>query len=571
MTRIAQHALHCRRRAAIVSGLIFGALAAASIQHAADAPDPSRIGWSASGKEGVVAAGKPESVAAGLSILLAGGNAADSAVATLLALSITDYGSFAIGAEVPFMIYLAEKREVKVLSGMGSAPLDPSAIQWYREHGIPKSGIKSAAVPAALSTCFAALKLYGTMSFEKAVAPALALLDRGGAEWHPDLAATFRKLIEREIETAGTREEKLQAARDRFYKGDIAGDLEAWYIEQGGFLRRADLAAHETRVEDPVGAGYRGHTVLKCGPWTQGPYLCQTLRLLETFDLKRSGFLSADHIHLAAEAMKLALADRDEHYGDPLFVKVPMEKLLGDEYTRLRAPLIDPHRASREVRPGDPVAMKALKGPGTPRPAPGGTTTCCVADRWGNVVAATPSGNPPFVKPGKTGVTHATRLSSFNTLADHPNCIAPGKRPRITLTPTLVLKDQKPAFAVSVAGGDLQDQVTLNLLLDAIDFGMLPEAAVRAPRFSTEHLQDSFDPSPDRQAAFKQHGSLRVHSGVARTVLEELKARGHEVTTTDGPIGNPSMIFLDPATGRMHAAGDPAAGRHAAAVDDFRR
>jgi gamma-glutamyltranspeptidase/glutathione hydrolase len=538
---------------------------------AAEPPDPARIGWSASGTGGVVAAGKPESVAAGLSILLAGGNAADAAVATLLALSVTDYGPFAIGAEVPFLIYLAPRREVKVLSGMGGAPLDPAAIDWYLEHGIPRSGIKSAAVPAALSTCFAALKLYGTMSFERVAEPVLALLDKGGAEWYPDLAATFRRLIEREREMAGTREEKLQAARDRFYKGDIAEELEAWYIEQGSFLRRADLAAHETSVEEPVTASYRGYQVCKAGPWTQGPYLCQTLRLLEGFDLKRAGFLSADHIHLAVEAMKLALADRDEHYGDPRFVEVPMERLLGDEYTRLRAGLIDLRRASKEVRPGDPVAMKALKSPGTLRPGPGGTTTCCVADRWGNVVAATPSGNPPFVKPGKTGVTHATRLSSFNTLKGHPNCIEAGKRPRITLTPTLVLKEGKPVYAVTVAGGDLQDQVTLNLLLGAIDFGMPPETAVRAPRFSTGHYQDSFDPSSERQKTVRGHGSLQLQSTILESVGEELRARGHEVTRTQGPIGHPVMIFIDPASGRMHAAGDPAAGRHAAAADDFKR
>ncbi|MBI4603253.1 MAG: gamma-glutamyltransferase [Planctomycetes bacterium] len=537
----------------------------------AGAPDPSKIGWSASGTEGAVAAGKPEAVAAGLSILLAGGNAADAAVATLLALSITDYGSFAIGAEVPILVYSAARKEVKVLSGMGGAPLDPAAVRWYMEHGIPTSGMKSAAVPAAPSACFAALKLFGTVSFEQAAAPALALLDVGREEWHPDLARTFRRLIERERETSGTREEKLQAARDRFYKGDIAAELEAWYIEQGGFLRKADLAAHETRLEDPVTAAYRGYTVCKCGPWTQGPYACQTLRLLEGFDLKSKGHLSADHIHLAVEAMKLALADRDEHYGDPLFVKVPMAELLSDEYTALRRPLIDPRKASRDVRPGDPIERRAIKGPGTLRPGPGGTTTCCVADRWGNVVAATPSGNPPYLKPGKTGVTHATRLSSLNTLAGHPNCIAPGKRPRITLTPTLVLKGSRPVFAVSVAGGDLQDQVTLNLLLDAIDFGMMPAEAVRAPRFSTEHHQDSFDPSADRKAAFKRHGSLRISQAVPQAVAGELKARGHDVSTTPGPIGHPVMLYLDEATGRVHAAGDPQAGRHAGAADDFKR
>jgi gamma-glutamyltranspeptidase/glutathione hydrolase len=382
-------------------------------------------------------------------------------------------------------------------------------------------------------------------------------------------------MVEEERITPGSREEKLQAATDRFYgrnrfRNDIAYDLEAFYIEKGGFLREADLAAHVTLVEDPVTVTYRGYTVCKCGPWTQGPYLCQALRLLEGFDLKAMGHFSADYVHVVAEAIKLAMADRDEYYGDPTFVDVPLSALLSDVYTRIRRPLIDMQKASLEARPGDPYNMKPLKGQGMFRPGSGGTTTCVVADRWGNVVAATPSGNRPYAVHPTLGVAHATRLSSLNTAPGHPNRIAAGKRPRITLTPTLVLKDSKPVFAITVAGGDLQDQTTLNLVLDAIDFGMLPEAAVRAPRFSTGHHQDSFNPSPDREAAFEKQGSVQVHQGVGEAVVKALEAKGHEVTATTGPIGNPVMLFLDGAAGRMYAAGDPEAGRHAGAVDDFK-
>jgi len=527
------------------------------------------IGWKAESREGVVAAGQAESVAAGLSILRSGGNAADAAVATVLALSVTDYGLFAIGAEVPILVYNVKNRTVKVLAGMGGAPLDPDAIRWYCKHGIPSSGMKAAAVPAAVSACFAALKLYGTASFRSAAAPALDLLDRGSQDWHPRLAATLRRLIETETNTPGTREQKLQAARDRFYKGDIADELEAWYIEQGGFLRKRDLEAHETRIEDPVRVDYRGYTVCKCGPWTQGPYLCQTLKILETFDLKSMGPFSADSIHTCVEALKLGLADRDAYYGDPLFVRVPLKELLSEPYAKLRASLIEPHRASKEIRPGDPVGMRPLRGRGEYQPWPGGTTTCCVADRWGNVVAATPSGNPPYVKPpgGTAGVAHATRVSSLNTTKGHPNRIEPGKRPRITLTPTLVLKEDKPVLAISVAGGDLQDQVTLSLLVNAIEFGMRPEAAVRATRFCTGHHEDSFNPAANRTKALKSLGGLQVGSGLAAKVVEELKARGHDVKVAKGPLGRPVMIWIDPATGRMQAAGDPDAGRHAGAVE----
>ncbi len=529
----------------------------------------AEVDWRASGRFGVVVAGGAEAVLAGVELLEAGGNAADAAVATILALSVTDYGSFCFGAEAPFMIYLASEKKVKVLSGMGGAPLDPAAQEWYLEHGIPKGrDLKNAAVPSAPSVCFEALSLFGTKSFEEAAAPALRLLDRGKEPWHANLAATLRKLIETERNTEGSRVGKLRAARDRFYKGDIADALEAWYIEKGSFLRKADLAAHATRLEEPVAVTYRGYTVAKCGTWTQGPYLCETLRLLEGFPLKDMGRVSADRIHVCAEALKLALADRDFYYGDPLFVDVPIRELLSEEYAKIRRPLIDMRAASREIRPGDPIGLRAVRGPGEHKPAPGGTTTCCVADRWGNVVAATPSGNPPYVEPpgGTTGVTHGTRLTSFNTTRGHPNCIAPGKRPRITLTPTIAYKEGGPVIAISVAGGDLQDQATLAVLLELIEFGARPEEAVIAPRFSTAHHEDSFDPKPDRRAALVKPGSLTISSSIRGDVRKDLVARGHEVAVTEKPIAAPAALLLDPETGIAYGAGDPAAGRHAAAA-----
>jgi gamma-glutamyltranspeptidase/glutathione hydrolase len=533
------------------------------------------IGWHGTGKTGAVAAGGAAAVAAGIEALEQGGNAADAAAATILALSITDHGAFAIGGEVPFIIYDAKKGEVKVLSGLGRAPRDQAAIDWYMANGIPNDGdMKAAPVPGAVHLCVTALKLYGTMPFEQAVGPTLALLDAVGqpAErraWYPRLAVTLRKMIETEQATAGSREDKLQAAVDRFYRGDIAEDLVAWYLEKGGFLRKEDLAAHVTRVEDPVTVDYRGYTVCKCDAWTQGPYLCQALRLLEGFDLKALGHLSADYVHALVEAIKLAMADRDAYYGDPVFADVPLEALLSDEYTRLRRPLIDMASASHEVRPGDPYTPAALAGAGVYRPGPGGTTTCVVADRWGNVVSATPSCNVFGNKGdgGRTGVTHGNRLRSLNTTSGHPNCIQPGKRPRITLTPTMVLKEGVPVLAISVAGGDLQDQTTLNLLLDHVEFGMLPQVAVRKPRFATTHHQDSFDPNPNRREAFIQAGSLQVHTGIGEGVRQELASRGHSLGTTDRAIANPVMLYIERDTGTLYAAGDPDAGRHAAAIE----
>jgi gamma-glutamyltranspeptidase/glutathione hydrolase len=504
----------------------------------------------ASGRKGLVVSGRAAATAADIRMLAQGGNAADAGAATLLALSVTQVGAFCIGGEVPVLIYDAGRKDVKVLSGQGAAPLDPKAIDWYMKHGIPSSDVRSAAVPAALDLIVTLLKLYGTMSFEETVQPTLAILDAGGPtsyidtsdgrrvetshNWQAELAMTFRKLIEAEHKAGGSRNDRLRGVADRFYRGDIADALERWYVAQGG---------------------YRGYTVYKCGPWTQGPYLLETLRLLEGFDVKGMGFLSADYIHVVIEAMKLGLADRDEYYGDPLFVDVPMKALLSDEYTRIRLPLIDMSKASLEVRPGDPDQMRPLKTPTPTPPAPGGTTTMCVADRWGNVIAATPSGlGSTAGVAGDTGIIHGSRLVSLNTWKGHPNCIQPGKRPRVTLTPTLVLKDGKPVLAISVAGGDLQDQAAIQLILDYVEFGMLPERAVSEPRFATTHHTGSFGQDKPKL------GSLQVNIRVDESVRNELKKRGHVLTTKPSGVGGVNMLFLDPKSDIAFGAG-PAAGK----------
>ena len=531
------------------------------------------IGWNAVSKTGVVAAGGAKAVAAGIEILEAGGNAADAAAGTILALNVTDHGACSIGGEVPLLIFDSKKQEVKSLSGQGRAPLSQTAIDWYMENGIPNGDIKMAPVPSVVDLCTTTLKLYGTKTFEEIVAPTLALLDAGEADWHPDLAVTLRRMVESEQKTSGSREDKIQAASDRFYgrngaDTDIADALEGFYIDKGGFLRKADLAAHVTLIEDPVAVDYRGYRVYKCGPWTQGPYLCQALRLLEGFDLKAMGNAATDYVHVVTEALKLAMADRDAYYGDPEFVDVPMTALLSDAYTEIRRPLIDMQKASHEVRPGDVDNMESLKAGGVFRPGVGGTTTCAVADRWGNVVAATPSANVYHAggMVGPTGVSYGNRLRSLNTTPGHPNCIQPGKRPRITLTPTLVLKEGTPILAISVAGGDLQDQATMNLLLNFVEFGMQPEAAVTAPRFATAHHEDSFDPNPNRVETFGQAGSLTINDSVSESVREELAGRGHQVRAHGGAIAAPSMIHIDTDSGTCYAAGDPAAGRHAAGL-----
>jgi gamma-glutamyltranspeptidase/glutathione hydrolase len=529
----------------------------------------------AAGSRGVVVSGRPAATAAGIKILEQGGNATDAGAATLLALSVTYVGAFCVGGEVPILVYSADRKNVKLLEGLGEAPRDPKAIAWYMEHGIPDGDVKAAAVPSTIDAIVTLLKLYGTKSFEEVVQPTLAILDAGGPSWYidtgsgtrietgvnwqADMAVTFRKLVESEKAAKGTRQQKLQAVSDRFYRGDVADALEAWYIEKGGFLRKTDLAAHNTPVVDPLTITYRGYTVYKAGPLTQGPYLSQTLRLLEGFDLKKMGFNSADYIHTVIEAEKLALADRDEYYGDPNFAKVPMQQLLSDQYTKMRRELIDPRKASLELRPGDPYNMKPTKPPTITGPWHGGTTVMCVTDKFGNVIAATPSGlSSTAGVAGRTGIIHGSRLSSLNTFAGTPDVIEAGKRPRITLSPTLLFRNNdngnQPVMAISVAGGDMQDQAAIQVILNYVEFGMSPEEAFKAPRFSTEHFISSF--GQDRARL----GSLSVPGSLPEAVQVDLRARGHVVTIGREGVGGVALIGIDPKTKQATGVG-PAAGR----------
>jgi gamma-glutamyltranspeptidase/glutathione hydrolase len=550
-------------------------LATFAVPQATKTPLSSHGPSVAAGSQGVVVSGRPAATAAGVKILEQGGNAADAGAATLLALSVTYVGAFCVGGEIPILVYSADKKTVKLLEGQGEAPRDPKAIDWYMKHGIPDGDVKAAAVPGTIDAIVTLLKLYGTKSFEEVVQPTLAILDAGGPSWYrdtgsgqkietgmnwqADMAVTFRKLVESEKAAKGTREQKLQAVSDRFYRGDIADALEAWYIEKGGFLRKADLAAHKTPLVDPLQTTYRGYTVYKAGPLTQGPYLSQTLRLLEGFDLKKMGFNSADYIHTVIEAEKLALADRDEYYGDPNFTKVPMQQLLSDQYTEMRRKLIDPKKASLELRPGDPYNMKATKPPTITGPWQGGTTVMCVTDKFGNVIAATPSGlSSTAGVAGRTGIIHGSRLSSLNTFAGTPNVIEAGKRPRITLSPTLLFRgtgnDEHPVMAISVAGGDMQDQGAIQVILNYVEFGMGPEEAFKAPRFSTEHFISSFGQERARL------GSLSVPKSLPEDVQADLRARGHVVTIGSESVGGVALIGIDPKTRQATAVG-PAAGK----------
>ncbi len=292
--------------------------------------------WKAAGRQAAVAAGGAEAADAAIQILRRG-NATDAAVTALLVLSVTDPENFGFGGEVPILVYDAKRKVVEVVCGQGVAPRLATVKYFQNQKGgrIPGIGDSTtAAVPGALDACLTALDRYGTLSFAVTAEPALKILDRHTSGWQADLARTLRRLVEAEKASGGDRRRGLRLVADCFYRGPIAREIDAWSCQHGGLLRYTDLATHVTRIEEPVAIEYRGLTVCKCGPWTQGPYLLQTLRILEKFDLKSMGHNRPDYVHALVEAMKLALADRDTYYGDPLFADVPLQKLLSPEYAR---------------------------------------------------------------------------------------------------------------------------------------------------------------------------------------------------------------------------------------------
>jgi gamma-glutamyltranspeptidase/glutathione hydrolase len=409
----------------------------------------------------------------------------------------------------------------------------------------------------------------------------------------PNLAATLRALAAAEqaaLARGASREQAIEAGRDAFYKGAIARDMTAAVREAGGVMTEDDLAGYHGRIEEPASAPYRGYTIYKAGFWNQGPVLLQTLRILEGFDLAAMGAGSADALHTTVEAIKLAYADRDRYYGDPDFTRVPGDALLSAPYATLRRALIDPKRASVDQRPGDPARGMALVdlppkgGSYLPRPIDpqgrngmldssrlqagdppatqtelqkekGDTTSLQVVDADGNLFSATPSSGwllgGAFVA-GATGVPMSNRMQAFNLDPSSPNVLAGGKRPRTTLTPTVILKDGKPFLAIGTPGGDSQDQQILLVLLNIMDFGMDVQAAIEAPRVNSLHPVSSFDnhrPMP---------GVLEVESTLAPAVLEELKARGHTLLVRR-PFGISTGIVaagIDPVTGRLRGGAD---------------
>ena len=490
-----------------------------------------------------------------------------------------------------------------------SGAADMASIAGAKPGPIPSTGPLPATVPAVLDACVTALDNFGTKTLGEVMQPAIELADGFPidelrveyiktrapifSQWpdakrvflpggevpkvgdifvQADLAHTLREIVNAEKRARGNRHAGLMAARDYFYRGPVAKRIGDYMQSHGGLIAAEDFARFHAKTGQPVHTDYRGYQVYKAGFWTQGPALIETLNMLEGFNLKALGHNSASYIHTLAEALKLAMADRDRYYGDPNFTKIPMDELLSKSYATLRRPLIDPNKASLAQRPGDPMNMKPLLGGSfttvgrisTVPPLERANDTTCVnvVDKDGNLFSATPSGAwLPAVVAGDTGVLMGQRLQSAVIDPNSPNVVAPGKRPRITLSPTLVLKGDEPFMVLSTPGGDNQDQALLQVLLNIIEFGMNPQEAVEAPRFDTQHFISSFD---DHEFL---PGSLNVESRVGLRIAQELGARGHKVKIQSewGTLSSPTVILYDSRTGVAAAGADPRRGRYAVA------
>jgi gamma-glutamyltranspeptidase / glutathione hydrolase len=544
-----------------------------------------------------IAAGHYLAATAGFEILQAGGNAIDAGCAAGIALGVLQSDLVDVAGVAPIMIYLAEKQEVVTIAGLGPWPraLDPELFQ--REHGgkIPK-GVLRTVVPAAPDAWITALRRWGTMSFGE-VAAAATRFARDGFPMYPlmaaslkrheaehrawpstaaiflpngrlpevgelfrqtDLGASLQDMADEERAASGRgREAGLEAARDAFYRGDIARKIVAFMKEQGGLLSADDLAEYRSPVGPPERRRFGDLEVFTCGAWCQGPVLLQTLALLEGTDLAGFGQNSADYVHHLTEALKLAFADREAYYGDPAVVEVPLATLISSEYAAERRKLIRADRAWPEMPPPGDLGRAGARfraSIGDPNPEPD-TSYVCVADRWGNLFSATPSdgsyGSP--VVPG-TGLIPSNRGSQSRPDPRHPAGVAPGKRPRLTPNPALAIKGRDLFLPFGTPGGDVQTQAMLQVLLNLFVFGQDVQSAIEAPRFATYSFPSSFAP-------FDYYpGRLAVEGRIPERVTAELARRGHQIQRWPDWIwtaGAICAILADRSRGVLEAGADP--------------
>ena len=563
-------------------------------------PDPFTTRPEIEGTIGVVATTHWIATAVGMAILERGGNAFDAGVATAFTLQVVEPHLNGPGGDVPIIVHEVERGRTEVICGQGPAPAR-ATIAHYKSEGldmVPGTGLLAACVPGTFEPWMLLLHNYGTMRVRDVLEPAISyardgypLVERASAtiqtverlfrkHWptsaavylpngevpkpgtlftNKTLAATYARILSEAESGGGGRDAEIERARKAWSQGFVAEAIDRFCRTQEimdvsgerhrGVLTGNDMASWGAHVEAPLTYDYGRYTVCKAGVWSQGPVLLQQLALLKGMGLDDLHPTSADFIHLQVEAAKLAFADREKFYGDPEFVKVPIETLLSDTYNADRRKLIT-EKASLELRPGSVegfgaivelrretgarLAVSAL-GAGEPTvgrlgEVRGDTVHFDIIDRAGNMVSATPSGgwlqSSPVIP--ELGFGLGTRAQVFWLDEKHPAGLAPGKRPRTTLSPTLALRDGEPYVVWGSPGGDQQDQWTTQFFLRHVHCKMNLQEAIDAPAWHSEHFPISFWPRTARP------GVLVVENRVPKRSTEELKKRGHIVEIGPG-------------------------------------
>jgi gamma-glutamyltranspeptidase/glutathione hydrolase len=597
---------------------LLAATAWAQRQYEHQARYPSR------GTHGAVSAGTDYATDAGMQALHNGGNAVDAGVAAMFAAASTEYSHFGWGGEAPILIRTRDGKVhsiagVGTMPKLATAEffrqrkLQPGEITSPPEKGglkgmVPVAGLMPALVPGMVDAGLVALRDFGTKSFQETVAAAIDLADGSGIDelragtiahsvpffelWpssrrvftpnghvpvtgevfhQPDLARTLRAMAAAEkkaLSEGKNRIEAIDAVRDYFYRGEIARKIDAFSRENKGLLRYDDMASFRLTPEEALVTNFKGYDVYKPGFWSQGPTMIQALNILNGYDLAAMRYNSTNYIHTLTEALKLAYADRDTYYGDPKFNKIPTQTLLSMEYAAERRALIGP-TASLEFRPGKigpnpPIhpSLSEITRLKIDDALMAKDTTCVDAiDKEGVMFSATPSGAwLPSVIAGDTGIPLTERAQSFLLVPGNPNELAGGKRPRVTLSPTIVTKDGKPFLALSTPGGDNQEQSLIQVLLNVVVFHMDAEIALEAPRLQTRHLVSSFDNHA------MNPGDLLLDDRISPAVIEELAAKGHRVgTRTRWNSGAAPVAIRVTPGGVIEAGADPYGYRSARA------
>ena len=549
----------------------------------------------------MASAGQYLATEAAHAILRAGGNAIDAGVAGGIALGVVHSDQVQFSGVAPMLIYLADRDETVSIAGLGWWPKALNIEKFIRDHnGTIPLGLLRTVVPAAPDAWILALQRYGTMSFGDVAESAIryardgfavhtvmatflqdkvddyrrwpqntAIYHRDGAPLsegdrlvQADLGRTIQFMVDQEKAAASRgRDAGLAAARDAFYRGDIAQTIAKYHRDNGGLLTEQDLAEYRSEVEKPQHFTFKGTDVLSCGPWCQGPVLLQMLSMLNEVDLKALGHNSKEYVHLLAEVMNLCFADRERYYGDPRFVDVPMETLLSRTYAQERLKTIRSDRAFGEMPPPGAVAGHVAGRAGKPSVAvgepglPGDTSYVCVVDSAGNAFSATPSDvswEGPVI-PG-LGLCPSSRGSQSWGDPGHASVAAPGKRPRLTPNPSMAMRKGEFLMPFGSPGGDLQPQGMLQALVNHLVFGMDIQQAVEAPRFITRNFPDSFEPHT------YYPGRVDLEQGIGRPTGDALEAIGHKVNwLPDLSLKTASVcaVSADLKGGRLYGAADP--------------